>query len=160
VELVKTQTGNQAVSSLLADLSSIREVRRLAQEFKEKYQTLDVLLNNAGAFYLSRKASVDGYEMTLALNHLNYFLLTGLLVDRAVNPWAKTATLPWLEGLGLGGPAAGVSLVLLVTGLLVLLSAGLALGRRPIRTLEEDLPDYPGGELSGVGRPWWPIRSA
>lgn len=81
VELVKTQTGNQAVSSLLADLSSIREVRRLAQEFKEKYQTLDVLLNNAGAFYLSRKASVDGYEMTLALNHLNYFLLTGLLLD-------------------------------------------------------------------------------
>jgi hypothetical protein len=46
-----------------------------------------------------------------------------------------------------------VSLVLLVTGLLVLLSAGLALGRRPIRTLEEDLPDYPGGELSGAGRP-------
>jgi predicted MFS family arabinose efflux permease len=70
------------------------------------------------------------------------FLLTGLLVDRVVNPWAKTATLSWLEVLGLGGPAAGVSLVLFATGLLVLLFAGLALGRRPIRTLEADLPDY------------------
>ncbi len=80
-ELVKTQTGNQSVSYLLADLSSIQEVRRLAQEFKNKYQALDVLLNNAGAVFLSRKVSVDGYEMTLTLNHLNYFLLTNLLLD-------------------------------------------------------------------------------
>jgi NAD(P)-dependent dehydrogenase (short-subunit alcohol dehydrogenase family) len=81
VELVKTQTGNQSISYLLADLSSIQEVRSLAQEFKDQYQTLDVLLNNAGAVFLSRKVSVDGYEMTLALNHLNYFLLTNLLLD-------------------------------------------------------------------------------
>jgi len=70
------------------------------------------------------------------------FLLTGLLVDRVANPWAAATSLPGLERLGLGGPAAGVSLVLFVTGLLVLLSAGLALARRPIRTLEADLPDY------------------
>ena len=81
VELVKTQTGNQSVSYLLADLSSIQEVRRLAQEFKDKYPALDVLLNNAGAILLRRRVSVDGYEMTLALNHLNYFLLTQLLLD-------------------------------------------------------------------------------
>lgn len=81
VELVKTETGNPSVSYLLADLSSMQDVRRLAQEFKDKYQTLDVLLNNAGAIFLSRKVSVDGYEMTLALNHLNYFLLTNLLLD-------------------------------------------------------------------------------
>jgi DHA3 family macrolide efflux protein-like MFS transporter len=70
------------------------------------------------------------------------FLVVGYLVDRVVNPWAATAPMPWLEGLGLAGPAMGYSLVLFVTGLLVLLSAGLALGRRPIRTLEADLPDY------------------
>ena len=81
VELVRTQTGNRSVSYLLADLSSIQEVRRLAQEFKDKYPALDVLLNNAGAVLLRRKVSVDGYEMTLALNHLNYFLLTQLLLD-------------------------------------------------------------------------------
>ena len=81
VELVKAQTGNQSVSYLLADLSSMQEVRRLAQEFKDKYKSLDVLLNNAGAIFLTRKVSVDGYEMSLALNHLNYFLLTDLLLD-------------------------------------------------------------------------------
>ena len=80
-ELVKTQTGNQQVSYLLADLSSMQEVYKLAQEFKGKYQSLDVLLNNAGAIFLTRKVSVDGYEMTLALNHLNYFLLTNLLLE-------------------------------------------------------------------------------
>ena len=81
MELVKSQTGNQSISYLLADLSSLQEVRRLAQEFKDKYRRLDVLLNNAGAIFLRRRVSVDGYEMTLALNHLNYFLLTDLLLD-------------------------------------------------------------------------------
>jgi len=81
VELVKSQTGNQAISYLLADLSSLKDVRKLAQEFKDKYKKLDVLLNNAGALFFTRKVSVDGYEMTVALNHLNYFLLTDLLLD-------------------------------------------------------------------------------
>jgi len=81
VELIKSQTGNQAISYLLADLSSQKDVRKLTQDFKNKYNKLDVLLNNAGAIFLSRKVSVDGYEMSLALNHLNYFLLTDLLLD-------------------------------------------------------------------------------
>ena len=80
-EQVRSQTGNQSVSYLLADLSSQQDVRKLAQDFKNKYTKLDVLLNNAGAIFLSRKLSVNGYEMTLALNHLNYFLLTNLLLD-------------------------------------------------------------------------------
>jgi retinol dehydrogenase-12 len=78
---VKSQTGNQAISYLLADLSSLKDVHKLAQEFKDKYKKLDVLLNNAGAIFLTRKLSIDGYEMSLALNHLNYFLLTDLLLD-------------------------------------------------------------------------------
>jgi len=81
VELVKTQSGNPAISYLLADLSSLNEVRKLAQEFKNKYNKLDVLLNNAGAIHFWRQVSVDCYEMSLALNHLNYFLLTDLLLD-------------------------------------------------------------------------------
>ena len=80
-ELVKSQTGNQAISYLIADLSSLKEVRKLAGEFRDKYKKLDVLLNNAGAVFLTRHVSVDGYEMSLALNHLNYFLLTNLLLD-------------------------------------------------------------------------------
>lgn len=65
----------------LADLSVQGEVRHLARRFKEKHQRLDVLINNAGARFSSRLVSVDGYEMTFALNHLSPFLLTNLLLD-------------------------------------------------------------------------------
>jgi NAD(P)-dependent dehydrogenase (short-subunit alcohol dehydrogenase family) len=57
------------------------QVRQLAGEFQRRYARLDVLLNNAGAFFSRRTLSVDGLEMTLALNHLAYFLLTHLLLD-------------------------------------------------------------------------------
>jgi len=74
-------TGNPAVEYLLADLSSQREVRRVATEVMELAPYLDVLLNNAGAIILSGEGSAEGIEMTFALNHLSYFLLTGLLLD-------------------------------------------------------------------------------
>ncbi|MEO8609590.1 MAG: SDR family oxidoreductase [Chloroflexota bacterium] len=66
---------------LTADLSSQAEVRGLADEFKRKYDHLDVLVNNAGALFTDYRESVDGIEMTFALNHLSYFLLTNLLLD-------------------------------------------------------------------------------
>jgi retinol dehydrogenase-14 len=78
---IKSQTGNQKVDLLLADLSSQVSVRQLAREFKEKYDRLDVLINNAGGTNSKRKESVDGLEMTFALNHLGAFLLTNLLLD-------------------------------------------------------------------------------
>lgn len=78
---VKAQSGNDAITYLLADLSSLKEVRKLAEEFKRQYSKLDVLINNAGAIFLQRRLTVDGYEMTFGLNHLNYFLLTNLLLD-------------------------------------------------------------------------------
>lgn len=69
------------LDSLIADLSSLKDIRHLAENFLQKYDHLDVLLNNAGAFFLRRKTSVDGFEMTFALNHLGYFYLTYLLLD-------------------------------------------------------------------------------
>lgn len=72
---------NAAVSYLLADLSVMAQVRDLAAQFKARFTRLDVLLNNAGAVFMSREVTADGYEMTFALNHLNYFLLTHLLLD-------------------------------------------------------------------------------
>ena len=80
-ERVKTETGNLEVEFLNADLSSQAQVRRLADEFKSKYSRLDVLVNNAGAYYFTRQECVDGIELTFALNHLGYFLLTNLLLD-------------------------------------------------------------------------------
>jgi NAD(P)-dependent dehydrogenase (short-subunit alcohol dehydrogenase family) len=82
VATIRRETGNAAVDSLCADLSSQAESRRLAREFRERHQRLDVLVNNAGALFARRRESVDGIEMTLALNHLGYFLLTNLLLDR------------------------------------------------------------------------------
>jgi len=78
---IRAATGNENVDFLLADLSSQQEVRRLASDFKRKYPQLHVLLNNAGGTFTTRQLSVDGIEMTLALNHLAYFLLTNLLLD-------------------------------------------------------------------------------
>ena len=82
VSQIRRQTDNSSVEFLLADLSSQQDVRRLAEEFENRYPRLDVLVNNAGAIMLSRRESVDGIEMTFALNHLAYFLRTNLLLDR------------------------------------------------------------------------------
>ncbi len=81
VARMRQQTGNAAVEYMLADLSAQQDVRRLAQEFKRKYRRLDVLINNAGIVQMARRESVDGIEMTLAVNHLAPFLLTNLLLD-------------------------------------------------------------------------------
>jgi NAD(P)-dependent dehydrogenase (short-subunit alcohol dehydrogenase family) len=78
---IRQQTGSSAVDSIIADLSSMAEVRRAAEEFKSRYKRLDVLLNNAGAIFNKRQVTVDGYELTFALNHLSYFLLAHLLLD-------------------------------------------------------------------------------
>ncbi len=78
---IQQQTGNPAVEFVPADLSSQAEIRQLAQHFKSRYQRLDVLVNNAGAMFAQRQESVDGLEMTFALNYLGYFLLANLLLD-------------------------------------------------------------------------------
>lgn len=69
------------IAFLEADLSDMGQVRRLAAQFQRDYDRLDVLINNAGALFTTRRETVDGFEMTFALNHLAYFLLTLLLLD-------------------------------------------------------------------------------
>ncbi len=78
---IKQQTGNDHIEYLLANLSSLQQVRDLAAAFLRDHDRLDVLVNNAGAIFLSRRETVDSLEMTFALNHLAYFLLTNLLLD-------------------------------------------------------------------------------
>ena len=70
------------VDALVADLSSQEQVRTLAGEMITRYSRIDALVNNAGAMFTNRQISVDGIEMTWAVNHLAPFLLTNLLVDR------------------------------------------------------------------------------
>lgn len=75
------QSGGQA-DALVAELSSQRPLRALADAFRERYAHLHVLVNNAGAFFMRRQFSEDGIEMTFALNHLSYFLLTNRTTTR------------------------------------------------------------------------------
>lgn len=82
VDAIKRETGNSRVDYLLADLSSQAEIRRVAAQFLASGRPLHILLNNAGALFAQRTVSVDGYEKTFALNHLGYFLLTALLLER------------------------------------------------------------------------------
>jgi NAD(P)-dependent dehydrogenase (short-subunit alcohol dehydrogenase family) len=70
------------VHAHVADLALMASVRALAEELRERHQRIDVLANNAGALFASRKVTSEGFEQTLALNHLAPFLLTNLLLDR------------------------------------------------------------------------------
>ena len=79
---VAAASGNPAVDPFPADMSSQAEVRRLASEVLAAYPRLDVLVNNMGGFWATRRLTADGLERTFAVNHLAPFLLTGLLLDR------------------------------------------------------------------------------
>jgi Dehydrogenases with different specificities (related to short-chain alcohol dehydrogenases) len=69
------------LDSFAADLSSQAEIRRVAADIIRTYPKIDVLINNAGIVENTFKRSVDGIEMTFAVNHLAYFLLTNLLLE-------------------------------------------------------------------------------
>jgi retinol dehydrogenase 14 len=74
--------GGGQVETFVADLSSQAEVRRMAAEVLERLPRIDVLVNNVGGYWNTRQVTVDGLELTFALNHLAPFLLTNLLLDR------------------------------------------------------------------------------
>jgi NAD(P)-dependent dehydrogenase (short-subunit alcohol dehydrogenase family) len=75
------QSGNPNVEVMLADLSSQQAIRALVKNFQQSHQHLHVLINNAGGIFFKRETTIDGLEMTFAVNHLAPFLLTNLLLD-------------------------------------------------------------------------------
>ena len=78
---IETSTGNTSFDNIVADLVSVGQVRRLAETFRRRYSTLDVLINNAGVFVPTRTETEDGYETMFQVNYLSPFLLTNLLVE-------------------------------------------------------------------------------
>jgi retinol dehydrogenase-12 len=81
-EAVTAAGGGPPVHEYVADLTLMAEVRTLAAQLRERHTHIDVLANNAGAFFASRQLTAEGLERTFALNHLAPFLLTNLLRDR------------------------------------------------------------------------------
>lgn len=78
-EIIK-RTGNHNTVLMICDLSSLNSIRTFTREFADKYDVLNVLINNAGAVFDKRQITVDGFERTLAVNYLGSFLLTNELL--------------------------------------------------------------------------------
>ncbi|MBI3241262.1 MAG: SDR family NAD(P)-dependent oxidoreductase [Chloroflexi bacterium] len=98
---LKQASGAPKVDLLLADLSTRAGVHALAEQFKQKYDRLDVLINNAGLAASERRLTKDGVESNFAVNVIAPFLLTHLLLDRLkASPSARVITL-------MGGEARG-----------------------------------------------------
>lgn len=81
---VKARSGSADLSHLLCDFSSQADIRKLAEAVRAGHDRLHVLINNAGGVHKKRRLTADGIEMTFAVNHLGYFLLTNLLRDLLV----------------------------------------------------------------------------
>lgn len=78
---IMRKSKNKAVHLLIADLSSMNEVRNLSKEIHSKFSKIDVLINNAGLINQQRQSTIDGYEYQFAVNYLSNFLLVHLLLD-------------------------------------------------------------------------------
>jgi NAD(P)-dependent dehydrogenase (short-subunit alcohol dehydrogenase family) len=78
---IKQATGVDQAEFLQADLSDQEQIRQLAETLLSRYPAINVLINNAGAMFKHRQTSVQGLEMTFALNHLSYFMLTLLCLS-------------------------------------------------------------------------------
>ncbi len=74
------ETHNSNIEIMQLDLASQADIRRFAEEFSAKYTSLDVLINNAGAFSLKRFETEDGLEKTIGINYFGHYLLTSLLL--------------------------------------------------------------------------------
>ena len=75
-EEIVAKTGSQSVAVMVCDLASKDSIKRFSKEFRSRHDSLDVLINNAGAVFAKRRLSADGIESTLAVNYIGPFLLT------------------------------------------------------------------------------------
>jgi len=93
LERLRRLGGDAGHSARLADLSSIAATKTVAAEIAAAEPRIDVLINNAGALFNRRRLSPDGLEMTFAVNHMAYFVLTEGLRERlAATPGARVVS--------------------------------------------------------------------
>jgi NAD(P)-dependent dehydrogenase (short-subunit alcohol dehydrogenase family) len=154
------------VASLLCDFAVQAEVRRLAEAFLARYDRLHVLINNAGGVNKKRRLTPDGVETTFAVNHLGYFLLTSLLLERLVR--SAPARVVSVASIGhrhgtldlddIGFARGGYSIMSAYARSKlanVLFAAELA--RRLAGTGVSSNSVHPGGVATNIwsGAPWW-----
>ena len=82
---IKAEISEAQVEIMYLDLANLESVRKFADQFKARYDRLDVLLNNAGIMMVPYGTTEDGFELQFGTNHLGHFALTGLLMDRLTN---------------------------------------------------------------------------
>lgn len=85
IEEIKNKAEDASVDGFNADFESLQEVSQLADKLKEKYEKLDILINNAGVALNSREVTDDGFEKTFQINYLAHFLLTNRILDLIKN---------------------------------------------------------------------------
>lgn len=78
---IKAKNSSANIDFIEGDLSSLQSIKKAADEFKSKYDSFDILINNAGGIFSDNKKTVDGFEWGFQVNHLAHFLLTNLLLD-------------------------------------------------------------------------------
>jgi NAD(P)-dependent dehydrogenase (short-subunit alcohol dehydrogenase family) len=78
---IRKKSQNEAVHLLLGDLSRQQDIFDVAMDFKNRFDRLDVLINNAGLVTRKRRLTPEGFELQFFVNHLAYYLLTGSLLD-------------------------------------------------------------------------------
>jgi NAD(P)-dependent dehydrogenase (short-subunit alcohol dehydrogenase family) len=81
---IRQEAGHDRVDYLIVDFASQASIRQMAAIFLTRYDRLDILINNHGKVNILRRETADGIEETFAVNHLGYFLLTNLLLERII----------------------------------------------------------------------------
>jgi NAD(P)-dependent dehydrogenase (short-subunit alcohol dehydrogenase family) len=104
-DVVKAGRGAERIggraSVVRLDLASLASVREAAAEIRTTCPRLDLLINNAGVMEVPYERTEDGFELTLATNHLGHFALTGLVLDRLLaTPGARVVTMSSIAHLG------------------------------------------------------------
>lgn len=81
LQKIKAQNNNVNVEIMIFDLANLKSIKKFAGEFKQKFERLDLLINNGGVMIPPYTKTVDGFELQFGTNHLGHFALTGLLFD-------------------------------------------------------------------------------
>ncbi|CAL4088015.1 unnamed protein product, partial [Meganyctiphanes norvegica] len=96
---IRTSTGDGDLIVMDLDLEDLESIRRFCRNFLEKFQHLDVLVNNAGVFVPpeERRTTKEGFEINMGVNHFGHFLLTHLLMDRITQtPNSRSSNIGYL----------------------------------------------------------------